>query len=95
MNDTKPNPVGWILYDDSFGICRRRVPFWENTLRKRGFEIAPLQADWVKMKLQLSEAALLQDLRLLLPDGKLIAGADTYRYAMKIIWWSRPIYFFR
>ncbi len=94
MNEAKTNPEGWILYDDSCGICRRWVPFWENTLRKRGFEIAPLQADWVKTKLPLSEAALLQDLRLLLPDGKIISGADTYRYAMERIWWARPIYLF-
>jgi len=94
MNETKNNPAGWILYDDSCGICRRWVPFWENTLRCRGFEIAPLQADWVKEKLRLDEAALLQDLRLLLPDGRLISGADTYRYAMKRIWWASPVYLF-
>ena len=82
MNDAQPKPAGWILYDDSCGICRRWVPFWETTLRKRGFAIAPLQADWVKEKLFLDEAARLQDLRLLLPDGKLISGAETYRYAM-------------
>jgi predicted DCC family thiol-disulfide oxidoreductase YuxK len=94
MNGTKPNPAGWILYDDSCGFCRRWVPFWENTLRKRGFEIAPLQADWVKQKLQLNENDLLQDLRLLLANGKQIQGADTYRYAMKRIWWAYPVYLF-
>ena len=94
MNATNKNPAGWILYDDSCGICRRWVPFWENTLRKRGFEIAPLQADWVKEKLRLSEADLLQDFRLLLPDGKLISGADTYRHAMQRIWWAYPVYLF-
>ena len=36
----------------------------------------------------------MQDLRLLLPDGKLISGADTYRYAMRRIWWTRPAYWF-
>ena len=94
MNPTKNNPAGWILYDDSCGICRRWVPFWENTLRKRGFEIAPLQADWVRQKLRLSETDLLSDLRLLLASGELIRGADTYRYAMKRIWWAYPIYLF-
>ena len=94
MNDAKANPAGWILYDDSCGICRRWVPFWENTLRKRGFEIAPLQAGWVKEKLRLSDAESLQDLRLLLADGKLISGADAYRYAMRRIWWAYPIFLF-
>jgi len=94
MNQGKPNPVGWILYDDSCGFCRRWVPFWESTLQKRGFAIAPLQADWVKAKLQLNEHELLQDLRLLLANGEKIQGADTYRYAMKRIWWAYPIYLF-
>ncbi len=85
-------PAGWILYDDSCGFCRRWVPFWENTLRKRGFEIAPLQADWVKAKLRVSENELVQDLRLLLENGEQIQGADTYRYAMKRIWWAYPFY---
>jgi predicted DCC family thiol-disulfide oxidoreductase YuxK len=94
MNEAKSNPVGWILYDDSCGICRRWIPFLENALRKRGFEIAPLQADWVRQKLLLNEKDLLQDLRLLLASGKQIQGADTYRFAMKRIWWAYPIYLF-
>lgn len=94
MKHPKTNPAGWILYDDSCGICRRWVPFWERTLQKRGFAIAPLQADWVKEKLQLDENDLLQDLRLLLATGETIQGADTYRYAMKRIWWAYPIYLF-
>jgi predicted DCC family thiol-disulfide oxidoreductase YuxK len=94
MTERKANPTGWILYDDSCGFCRRWVPFWENTLRKRGFEIAPLQADWVREKLQLDDKSLLQDLRLLLANGGQIQGADTYRYAMKRIWWAYPAYLF-
>jgi predicted DCC family thiol-disulfide oxidoreductase YuxK len=94
MNKTPSNPAGWILYDDSCGFCRRWVPFLENTLRKRGFEIAPLKADWVKQKLQLNENDLLQDLRLLLASGKQVQGADAYRYAMKRIWWTYPAYLF-
>jgi predicted DCC family thiol-disulfide oxidoreductase YuxK len=94
MNENKNNPVGWILYDDSCGFCRRWVPFWEKSLRKRGFEIATLQMDWVRQKLQLSDNDLLQDLRLLLASGKQIQGAAVYRYAMKRIWWAYPVYLF-
>jgi len=94
MKTERTNPVGWILYDESCGFCRRWVPFWERTLQKRGFEIAPLQADWVKEKPKLSEDDLLQDLRLLLANGETIQGADTYRYAMKRIWWAYPAYLF-
>ena len=36
----------------------------------------------------------MQDLRLLLVNGETIQGADTYRYAMKRIWWAYPVYLF-
>jgi predicted DCC family thiol-disulfide oxidoreductase YuxK len=95
MNPVSTNqPLGWILYDDSCGFCRRWVPFWENALRHRGFDIAPLQADWVRAKFQAAESELLQDLRLLLADGSQICGADVYRYATKRIWWAWPVYLF-
>jgi predicted DCC family thiol-disulfide oxidoreductase YuxK len=87
-------PIGWILYDDSCGFCRRWIPFWESALRRRGFDIAPLQADWVREKLHLNEVELLRDLRLLLADGSQICGADVYRYAMRRIWWAWPAYLF-
>jgi predicted DCC family thiol-disulfide oxidoreductase YuxK len=87
MNPASTNqPLGWILYDDSCGFCRRWVPFWENALRRRGFDIAPLQADWVRAKLEMNESERLQDLRLLSADGSQICGANVYRYATKRIW---------
>jgi predicted DCC family thiol-disulfide oxidoreductase YuxK len=86
------NPVGWVLYDDSCGFCRRWVPFWGETLRRRGFRIAPLQSDWVQPALSSVSGELLQDLRLLLADGSQVGGADVYRYAMRRIWWAFPIY---
>lgn len=89
-----PPPLGWILYDDSCGVCRRWAPFWENALRRRGFGIAPLQADWVRARLELPAARLLDDLRLLLPDGRQLAGTAAYRFVMRRIWWAWPVYLF-
>lgn len=87
-----PDPVGWILYDDSCGFCRRWIPFWESALRRQGFGIAPLQAEWVASRLEIGEERLLDDIRLLLADGRNFAGAEVYRYAMSRIWWTRPLY---
>ncbi|MET0690842.1 MAG: DUF393 domain-containing protein [Candidatus Binatia bacterium] len=84
---------GWVLYDGVCGFCSRWVPFWENTLRKRGFLIAPLQADWVAEKFNLSENEVTSDLRLLLAHGEKLAGAEVYRYLMRRIWWATPLYF--
>jgi hypothetical protein len=52
-------------------ILQPLVPFWENTLRKRGFQIAPLQSAWVVEKLKVSQQELAADLRrLLLTSGE-------------------------
>lgn len=85
---------GWILYDGSCGFCRNWVPFWKKTLHKRGFEIAPLQSDWVREKLKLSPADLIDDLRLLLSNGEQICGANVYRYVLRRIDWAFPVYLF-
>jgi predicted DCC family thiol-disulfide oxidoreductase YuxK len=87
-------PRGRVLYDDACGFCRRWVPFWGLTLRKRGFEILPLQSAWVREHLRLTDAELLEDLRLVLQDGGQVAGAEVYRYLMRRIWWAYPVYLF-
>jgi predicted DCC family thiol-disulfide oxidoreductase YuxK len=84
---------GWVLYDGACGFCSRWVPSWENTLRKRGFLIASLQADWVAEKFNLSENEVTSDFRLLLAHGEKLAGAAVYRYLMRRIWWATPLYF--
>ena len=61
-------------------------------MRRRGFGIAPLQAEWVRRKLEVDAKELTEDLRLLLPDGRQVQGADVYRRAMKRIWWAYPFY---
>lgn len=91
-NDDGEQPIGWILYDDSCGFCRRWIPFWEKELRRRGFGIAPMQADWVRERLGIEDDKLLDDIRLLLADGSHLAGAEVYRYALRRIWWGWPVY---
>lgn len=83
---------GWVLYDGNCGFCSRWVPFWETTLKKRGFHIAPLQANWVAEKFNFSQDELTSDFRLLLADGEKLAGAEVYRYLMRRIWWATPLY---
>ena len=87
MNGT----AGWVLYDDSCGFCRRWIPFWRETLLRRGFEIAPLQSDWVA-RIVAPEEDRLFDLRLLLADGTQVRGANVYRHVMRRIWWAYPLY---
>lgn len=83
---------GWILFDDSCGLCRRWVRFWAGTLERHGFAIAPLQTSWVKAQFRENTGTLLDDIRLLLPTGRLLSGADVYRYTMRQIWWAYPAF---
>jgi predicted DCC family thiol-disulfide oxidoreductase YuxK len=83
---------GWVLYDGACGFCSRWAPLWRRALAKRGFLIAPLQADWVASKFNLTEDELAADFRLLLADGEKLAGAEVYRYLMRRIWWAKPFY---
>ena len=83
---------GWVLYDASCGACARWVPFWAPTLARLGLGVAPLQAPWVASRLALSSDAMLTDIRLLLGDGRQLAGANVYRYVMRRLWWAYPLY---
>jgi len=86
-------PIGWVLFDGSCGFCRSWVLYWADTLRKRGFEVAPLQDTWVRERLALSDDGdLLRDLRVLLDSGGELRGANAYRYVMRRIWWTYPLY---
>lgn len=85
-------PRGWVLYDDGCGVCRSWVPYWRDTLARRGFAIAPLQSPGVGERLGLPEGELLRDLRLVLADGSQVVGADVYRVVMRRIWWAYPLY---
>ena len=95
MNDSKRTPqLGSVLYDGACGVCRRLVVPWTGTLRRHGFDVAPLQSDWVAPRLNLPKDELLSDVRLVLADGTHRQGADVYRYVFRRIWWATPLYLF-
>lgn len=83
---------GCVLYDGACGFCDRWVKTWKAPLARRGFTMAPLQSDFARERLGLPASSLLDDLRLLLPQGGHLDGADAYRYVMRHIWWAYPIY---
>jgi predicted DCC family thiol-disulfide oxidoreductase YuxK len=83
---------GVLLYDERCVLCRTCVLRLDNVLRDHGFEIAPLESPWVSRRLNLPDKELLTDVRLLLPDGRQVVGADAYRYIMGHIGWLYPLY---
>lgn len=81
-----------VLYDDCCGFCRRWVRFWGPALVRHGFSVAPLQCPWVAKAIPLPTDELLGDVRLLLPTGEHLRGAEVYRHVMRRIWWAWPFY---
>jgi len=84
-------PKGYVLYDGACGFCSWWIPFWKKTINKTGYDIAPLQAGWVRDKLKISDEMLNKDIVLLFNDGRKLIGADAYIFGMKKVWWSSPI----
>ena len=82
---------GWVLYDGACGFCTWWIPFWKKTINKTGYDIAPLQAKWVRQKLNLPDEMSNKDIVLLKRDGTKIIGADAYIFGMKTVWWSSPL----
>jgi predicted DCC family thiol-disulfide oxidoreductase YuxK len=87
-------PKGWVLYDAACGFCSWWIPFWKKTINKTGYDIAPLQAEWVKEKLKLDDEHINRDIVLLKNDGSRLIGADAYIFGMKKVWWSSPAGYF-
>ena len=90
----QPIHSGWILYDDACGLCRWLARRWGRSLLKYGLGVSPLQAPWVKQKTGLSQLVLRTELHLLLDNGEIIRGADTYRYALRHMRWAWPLRLF-
>ena len=88
----RDSPAGWVLYDETCGVCSRWVPFWAPTLARLGLTVTPQQAPWVVSRLGLSPDAVLRDIVLLWNDGGQIVGPDVYRYVMRNIWLTYPLY---
>jgi predicted DCC family thiol-disulfide oxidoreductase YuxK len=84
--------LGVVLYDGGCGFCSRWTLFWKSTLLRHGFTIARLQEPWVAEQLHRNIDELLNDIRLLTPDGQLISGEDVYLYVARKIWWAWPFY---
>jgi len=85
-----PAAQGWILYDGDCAFCVRWLHFWSPLLRRRGFEVDTLQADWTPDALGMTREETLRDIRLLTAKGDSFAGADVYLHVARKIWWAWP-----
>ena len=60
-----PSVEGWVLYDGDCAFCIGWLHFCTLVLRRRGFEVDALQAEWVPDSLGMAPDEVLHDLKLL------------------------------
>lgn len=94
VNSPLPSPAtppqGWVFYDGLCPLCLATVARWGPRFRRRGFDFAPLQSDWVLRILGLRPGELPGEIKLLRPDGRLLGGVDALRVMARTVWWLRP-----
>lgn len=91
-NNVKQPTAGWVCYDGECPLCLRWLQRIKRPLLRKNFGFVPLQTPWVKAKLNLSEADLLTEMRLLLPDRRVIGGADAAVTLARYVWWLWPLW---
>ena len=81
-----------VCFDGVCPMCLNIVslmrPIWE----PRGVGFVPLQAEWVRRRLNLPEAELLGEMRVLTPRGKVLGGADAHGHLWGQVWWLWPLW---
>lgn len=83
---------GWIFYDADCRFCTALVRRFEPSLASRRFELLPLQTPGLADRLHLSNSQLMDEMRLLRPDGECLRGADALLEIARDFWWSRPLW---
>lgn len=71
-----------VLYDDACGMCLRTVARLRPLLEPRGLRFDPFPDGVEKI-----------EMKLVLPDGRVIGGADAEVAMARAVWWLRPLTF--
>jgi len=87
----KDKVKGWVLYDADCPLCTRLALDFRPMLRRRHFDLAPLQSPWARTRLGLTPPQLLAEMRLLRADGTVFSGADALLEISRHLWWAWPL----
>lgn len=83
--------AGWVLYDGECPLCLGMLARYRETFEKRGFQFAPLQEVWVREKLALGSGPVPGEMKLLLPEGKVLGGPEALLHLASKISWGLPL----
>ena len=90
ITDTTQN-IDVVLYDADCRYCIRLAEGFRPILARKKFQLAPLQAPWVRQQLGLDETNLLSEMRLLKANGEVFGGADALVEISRKYGWAWPL----
>lgn len=83
---------GWVFFDSECPMCVHLARRFEETLKGRGFVLAPFESPGVRARLGLCLDQPLTEMKLLTRDGRSIGGAEAVVHLAREIWWAWPLY---
>lgn len=72
-------------------MCRASRNRWGGMLARRGFEWVPLQTPGAADRLGIPETGLLEEMKLLSPDQRVLGGIDAWACLLRSVWWLWPL----
>lgn len=93
INDTRTTR-GWVGYDGDCPLCVGLARRFERTLRRRRFDVAPLQTPWLRERLGLPADDAPTEMRLLTLEDQVFGGADAVIEIARHVWWAWPVFAF-
>ena len=92
MTDTKGRQArGWLFCDEECKFSSRLAASLQTPMRRRGFDVAPLQDPRVATLLGLSRQELLQSVRYVSSGGNQYSGAEALVKLAAEFWWATPL----
>jgi len=88
----KAEARGTIFYDGECNLCTAGAARLGPTLARRRFTAVPLQSPGAAEALGLSSDKLLDEVRLLTRDGRVLGGADALLHVARHVWWAWPLW---
>ena len=82
ISETSDSATKMVLFDDACGLCLRTVARLRPLLEPRGFRFEPFPDGVEKF-----------EMKMLVPDGRVIGGADCLVVMAHAVWWLRPLTF--
>lgn len=80
----------WVCYDAECPLCIRWVRHFRALLEKHGFTLLPLQSPAVRATLNLPEAELMAEMRVITPNDRVFGGMDALAYLSSVI--CKPLF---